>query len=92
MTTLTPQQMRELAEDNDVANTVTRGLTLVQRRILAGESARALRAAADQLEAVRRLVKRSGRHLGMNGEYYTVPMRDLDAILAADTAPQEAEQ
>lgn len=54
MTVPTPEYLRVLAEDNRDAAAVTRGLTLLQRRNLAAESAPAFTAAADEVDRLRR--------------------------------------
>lgn len=66
MTATTPEQMRALADQ-------VKNYWPPRAEIQA-----ALRAAADQLEAVRRWNHRDGYHLAD---------RELDAILAGDTAP-----
>jgi hypothetical protein len=74
MTAPTPQQMRALAD-----------LSTSDYRLRMNEVRAALRAAADQLEAVRALE----RIYVDAWDSYAVPADALDAILTADTAPQE---
>jgi hypothetical protein len=83
MTAPTPEQMRALAARNDAEAEAWRQFSKTSARIaLHEESAAALRAAADQLEAVQAW---AGISAGLGG---TPNWAGLGNILTADTAPQ----
>lgn len=80
MTAPTPEQMRALATELDALAMLTLGTALWHT---VHEAKAALRAAADQLEAVERWLWMQNGHLP------GVAIEELSAILNADTAPQE---
>ncbi|MCS6570312.1 hypothetical protein NYQ35_16015 [Curtobacterium flaccumfaciens pv. flaccumfaciens] len=96
MTALTPQQMRELETDAFAALQESIGSGRITMRIPADEqrdtdlriakALAALRAAADQIEAVQRV---ADSHRSDAETAACIVSVRLDAILTADTAPQE---